>query len=174
MLNFLKKRRAFKEKTHTYYMAAQTQARLPVFYEDYNVPDTPYGRFDMIALHCYLLMRRLNKNGEAKQSQAIFDRMFKILALGMREMGVGDLSVPKKMKKFMHDFNGRATQYEKLLEAGDDAAMIEALRRNVYGTADEVAEGDVKKMLTYIKANMDLEEDVFIMPEQMTQTKEAA
>ncbi len=174
MFNFLKNRRAFQAKTRTYYMAAQSQARLPVFYEDYNVPDTPYGRFDMIALHCYLLIRRLNKAGETKLSQAIFDLMFKTLALGMREMGVGDLGVPKKMKKFMHYFNGRATQYEQLLMAGDDVGLKEALRRNVYGTADNVNDSDLDKMADYIKANMDLEGTAFAMPSQTISKKKAA
>lgn len=171
MFNYLKKRRAFKAKTHDYYMAAQSQARLPIFYEEYNVPDTPYGRFDMIVLHCYLLIRRLNKAGEKKLSQAIFDYMFKTLALAMREMGVGDLGVPKKMKKFMHSFNGRVTQYEKILAANDGTGLKEALRRNVYGTADDVKDADLDKMVAYIKVNMDLEGEAFCMPSHSTSNK---
>lgn len=161
-----------KEKAQLYYKAAEVQARLPVFYEEYEVPDTPYGRFDMIALHCYLLVRRLNENGEKRVSQKIFDIMFKTLALAMRELGVGDLSLPKKMNKFMQGFNGRANIYESAIESGDDEALKEALLRNIYGTAENVSDKDVAQMVRYIKANLELEGKTFASPE--TELKKVA
>lgn len=168
MFNYFKNRQIIKETAQKYYKAAQTQARQPIFYEQYNVPDTPYGRFDMIALHCYLLVRRLNKVGDPKTAQSIFDIMFKTLDLAMREMGVSDLAVPKKMKKFMQAFNGRAHEYEKAFQSGDDNALVGAIRRNIYGTADDVSEADLKGMASYIMMNTDLklEGTEFIKPKK--------
>lgn len=168
MFNFIKNRQNQKKKARILYKSAETQARQPVFYEEYGVPDTPYARFDMISLHCYLLVRRLNKAGERKIAQWIFDIMFKTLDLAMREMGVGDLSVPKKMKKFMQAFNGRANHYESALKAGDDAALMEVIKRNIYGTADVVNDLDLKMMVDYIKMNADLDltGEAFITPEK--------
>jgi len=156
MINYLKNRRAKRDMANAYYEAAQAQARQAVFYETYCVPDTPYGRFDMIVLHCYLLVRRLNEAGEPKVAQKVFDKMFKTLDLAMREMGIGDLSVPKKMKKFMKDFNGRATRYESALKSDDKQELIDAVRRNIYGTADDVSDANLEKMADYIKTNSDL------------------
>jgi len=168
MFNYFKNRRNVKQKARDYYKAAESQARQPVFYESCGVPDTPYGRFDMIALHCYLVVRRLNKAGEPKVAQKIFDTMFKTLDLAMREMGIGDLSVPKKMKKFMKDFNGRATRYESALQSGDQDALMDAVRRNIFGTADNVSDADLSKMVDYIKINADLDIEgvAFITPQQ--------
>jgi cytochrome b pre-mRNA-processing protein 3 len=168
MFRFIKNRQIVQEKAVLYYKAAETQARQPVFYEDFNVPDTPYGRFDMITLHCFLLVRRLNEVGEGNVAQKVFDVMFKTLDMAMREMAISDLAVPKKMKKFMKDFNGRATRYQQALEAGDDNVLKEAVRRNIYGTADDVCDSDLQNMVDYIKANADLSAEglEFITPEK--------
>ena len=91
------------------------QARQPVFYESYGVPDSVDGRFEMIALHCYLLMRRLQAAGDKALSQKLFDIFFVSMDQSLREMGVGDLAVPKHMKRMMNGFNGRADGYEQAL-----------------------------------------------------------
>lgn len=167
MFNFIQEYQARKARAQSCYDAAEAQARLPVFYEQYGVPDTPYGRFDMIALHCYLLVRRLNNAGEEKVAQKVFDIMFRTLDMAMREMGIGDLSVPKKMKRFMHAFNGRSRRYEAALTEGNDEALHEIIRKNIYGTAESVGVGHIQKVADYIKTNADLKMtgDGFVMPE---------
>ncbi len=126
------------------YLLLVEQARRPEFYERAGVPDTVDGRFDMIALHGFLLMHRLKAEGEAagKLTQAVYDAMFADLDRSLREMGVGDLGVPKQIKRMVRAFHGRVAAYDSALE-GEADALIEALRRNLFGTVspepDQVA-----------------------------------
>src|SRR5262249_51919508 len=85
------------------------QARAPVFYQIYGVPDTVNGRFEMIVLHAVLLLRRLSTEPEPGRvlGQRIFDRFCEDMDANLREMGVGDLAVPRTMKRFGEAFYGR-------------------------------------------------------------------
>jgi len=109
------------------------QARQPDFYNKLGVPDTYNGRFDLIALPAFIIMRRLKsigKNGEAL-SQALFDCMFTDIDKNLREMGVGDLSVGKKIKNLASAYYGRIKAYEGgLLET--DEFLEAAFKRNIY------------------------------------------
>jgi cytochrome b pre-mRNA-processing protein 3 len=119
------------------YGAIVAQARLPVFYLTYGVPDTVEGRFDMIVLHLVLLFRRLAREPKEVRSlaQGVFDRFCRDMDHNLREMGVGDLSVPKEMQRLGEAFYGRADVYERALAAGEEGApmLITALARNVLG-----------------------------------------
>lgn len=132
--------RRLKELTATadqLYAEAVRQARTPVFYDGLGVPDTLDGRFEMISLHVFLLIDRLRRDGEEGRelAQALFDAMFTDMDVCLREMGVGDLSVGKKVKQMAEGFNGRSIAYSEALEAGEPGEPLrEALRRNVYGT----------------------------------------
>src|ERR1700739_217780 len=95
------------------YGAIVAQARLPGFYLAYGVPDTVEGRFDMIVLHLVLLFRRLAREAEFRElAQGIFDRFCNDMDHNLREMGVGDQSVPKEMRRLGEAFYGRAGVYE--------------------------------------------------------------
>lgn len=111
------------------------QARLPSFYLRYGVPDTVDGRFDLIVLHLFLLGERMA--GESGKAQALmpalFDRFCVDLDHNLREMGVGDLTVPRRMKSYAEAFYGRREAYRKALAANDRAALSSALARNVFG-----------------------------------------
>lgn len=111
------------------------QARQTVFFADYGVPDTLDGRFELICLHAFLYLHRLKAvRPEAKPfCQSFFDRMFADFDRSLREMGVGDLSVGKHVKRMARAFYGRILSYEAGL-AGDDSALAAALARNVFGT----------------------------------------
>jgi len=110
------------------------QAREPLFYAQYKVPDTVEGRFDMLVLHLFLYLRRLSGPGfQDGVGQPLFDRFCSDLDGNLREMGIGDISVPKRMQKFGRAFYGRSTAYAKALAAGDRAAGAVALARNVFG-----------------------------------------
>lgn len=126
------------------YSEIVAQSRSPGFYADLAVPDTLEGRFEMILLHQIFVYRRLGELGpEGKDlAQRAFDLFLSDMDQSLREMGVGDLSVPKRMKDMTGAFFGRAKAYTEALEAGDsdDSAATEAgdalaaaLRRNVYG-----------------------------------------
>ncbi len=110
------------------------QAREPVFYGTYKVPDTPDGRFDMIALHAALVMRRLRAEAALSPdiAQALFDQMFAEFDESLREMGVGDLKVGRVVKGMAKGFYGRLASYGSCLDANDRTGLEDALRRNVY------------------------------------------
>ena len=104
------------------YEAATRQARLPAFYADLRVPDTIEGRFELYTLHVILLVCRLKGEGAeaAEISQALFDSYLRSLDDALRDMGVGDLSVGKKMRKLGQAFYGRAKAYDAALAADSD------------------------------------------------------
>lgn len=108
-------------------------ARRPFFYADYGVPDTVDGRFDLLLLHVCLLMLRMIDHAGLKQQ--LFDLMFADMDRSLREMGVGDMSIGKKMKPMLAGFYGRANAYKSALENADDTALIAALSRNLFGLA---------------------------------------
>lgn len=108
------------------------QAREPVFYERLHVRDTVNGRFDMLILHLWLVLRRLQPvDGGAGLSQGLFDRFCADMDDNLREMGVGDLTVPKRMQAFGEAFYGRTSAYDLAFEAGGDD-LAQALSRNVF------------------------------------------
>ncbi len=108
------------------------QARQPGFYTVCAVPDTVQGRFEMIALHAFLVMRRLKTGGAASWlAQDLFDLMFADMDRNLRELGTGDLAVGKRIKKLAKAFYGRVAAYEDGLAPGS-ARLDEALARNVY------------------------------------------
>jgi cytochrome b pre-mRNA-processing protein 3 len=113
--------------------AIVAQARQPVFYASLGVPDTLDGRFELIALHGFLVMHRL-KSDEAGTALAreVAEEIFRDLDASLREMGAGDLGVGRRVKKMGEAFYGRIAAYDAAL--ADGAAMEAALRRNLYGT----------------------------------------
>jgi cytochrome b pre-mRNA-processing protein 3 len=116
------------------YGRAVVAARDPYFYTDLGVADTLDGRFDLVGLHSFLLIRRLRAApppGPAL-AQAIFDAMFSDMDMNLREIGVGDLAVGRRVKTMWEAFHGRAATYEQHMEAGDVAGLAEALGRNVW------------------------------------------
>ena len=120
------------------YRAMVEQARRPAFYRELGVPDTPEGRFEMIALHAALVLRRLRREGLPGQAlgQALFDLMFADLDAGLRELGVGDLGVGTYIKRLAGQFYARlAALDEGLGDAGPAGSQHGAappmLRANV-------------------------------------------
>ena len=117
-------------------------SRLPVLYRDYGVPDTVMGRFEVLGLHVALVLRRLKDLPPPADSlaQDVIDQFFADLDSSLREIGIGDVSVPKKIKKLGQAFYGRAQAYDEALvaEAASDA-LERALARNVLDKPDEPA-----------------------------------
>lgn len=143
---WLKRRKDRQEKARALYFAAASQARQPAFYQEMGVPDTVDGRFEMTALHVFLVMNALGADNKAL-AQALFDRMFKVNDQTMRQAGIGDLSVPRHMKRMMTAFNGRAHAYANALQNGQ---MADALRRNVYGTMENAAQPAMARLENYV------------------------
>jgi cytochrome b pre-mRNA-processing protein 3 len=122
------------------YTASVKAARDPLYFELLAVPDTLDGRFDLVGLFVALLIRRLRNFSSPGPAlaQAVFDAMFADMDFNLREMGVGDISVGKRMRDMWEAFHGRAVAYESPLAAGDLASLTAALARNVWrGAAPE-------------------------------------
>ncbi|MFI4966500.1 MAG: ubiquinol-cytochrome C chaperone family protein [Caulobacterales bacterium] len=121
------------------YARAVEQSREPALYADLGAPDTVEGRFELYSLHVVLLLDRLRGHGEpaAEVSQALFDTYVKSLDEALREMGVGDLAVGRKMRKLGEAFYGRGKSYEAAFAALPDEGPLRALLgRTVYAEAD--------------------------------------
>ena len=133
----------------TLYGMIVAQARLACFYRDYAVPDTINGRFDLIVLHLALVLDRLAPDpGTHALRQGVFDRFCADMDDNLREMGVGDLKVPKEMRRIGEAFYGRARAYRTALSVADDAALLKALQRNIYGGAEGAA---VARLAAYVR-----------------------
>lgn len=121
------------------YASVVAQARTPSLYADLGVPDTPEGRFELYSLHVYLILERIKDQGAlaADVGQALFDTYLSGLDHGLRELGVGDLSVGKRMRKLGEAFYGRVQAFEQALAALPDREALEALiARTAYAGAD--------------------------------------
>jgi cytochrome b pre-mRNA-processing protein 3 len=116
------------------YAKAVDAARAPAFYRDLGVPDTIEGRYEMIVLHVVLLLRRLraDRTRQARLAQAVVDYMAADLDRSMRELGIGDLSVGRFMKRLGEGLYGRAAAYDKALDEEDGPALEAALVRNIF------------------------------------------
>lgn len=113
------------------------QARQPDFFRELGVPDTMDGRFEMIALHAFLIFQRLKGQGDkaAAVAQMLYDNLIKDMEASLRQLGVGDAGVGKRVRALTEALHGRIKAYETAL-GGSQIDMEGALRRNLYGTID--------------------------------------
>lgn len=123
------------------YDLAVRQARQPAFYTTLGVADRIDARFELYTLHVLLLVMRLRDEGEqgAEAAQALFDTYVSALDHALRELGVGDISVGKKMRKLGEAMYGRMTAYEGPLRDGDAGTLAAGLARNVFESDDPAA-----------------------------------
>lgn len=130
-----------RRRAHELYVAVATAARRPEFYAALGVPDTTEGRYDVLSLHMILVLRRLKaeKARTAAFAQLVFDVMFRDVDDTLREMGVGDLRVGKKVRGYAEAFFGRALAYERALDG--EESLERALGRNVFGDEDAPGAG---------------------------------
>ncbi len=142
-LSFFKKDPAL-EAGEALYAAAVEQARMPALYATFGTPDTVEGRFEQVALHVYLILRRLKKDdpGAKKVGQKLFDVMFQNLDDALRELGVGDMSIGRKIRTLAGNFYGRVAAYEDgLASANGDDDLAKALGRNIFEDEDAETAG---------------------------------
>ncbi|MEM7444831.1 MAG: ubiquinol-cytochrome C chaperone family protein [Pseudomonadota bacterium] len=150
------KRKLPTEEATSAYQTIVSQARLPFFYLDCGVPDTLDGRFDLIVLHAFLLMHRTAGEGEVADqfNQTVFDVMFADMEGNLRTMGVSDLRIGKKVKEMARAFYGRSVAYREALADTDDAALYDALQRNLYRLADP-RDVELASMVAYTRKQAD-------------------
>lgn len=131
------------------YIALVEQSRKPFFYTDCAVPDTLDGRFEIILLHVFLALRGLKaEGGQEEQSRLLQEALFDDMDRNLREMGVGDMGVGKRVKVMSRAAYGRLESYTLVWE--DEQGLREALERNVYRGA-QVAPAAVEKLLAYVR-----------------------
>jgi len=158
MFAMFKQKNNYMDDAARVYAVCLLRSREAVFYEGMAVPDSFDGRFDLLCLHVFLVMDRLGE-GYAAFNQALFDVMFQDMDQTLREMGIGDMGVPKHQKKMMMGFNGRMESYATAARAGREAFGA-VLRRNVYGTVSDVDAAAVSRCVDYVFHNREMLQDV--------------
>jgi cytochrome b pre-mRNA-processing protein 3 len=138
------------------YGAIVAQARSPVFYGDYGVADTVAGRFDLLVLHLVLFIRRLRREPAAIRAlgQGVFDLFCRDMDHSFREMGIGDLAVPKHMQRVAEAFYGRAAAYDDAIDQPGDEPLAATLARNIFAEAAVPSAGGVR-LARYVRAAID-------------------
>jgi len=143
--------------SRTVYERIVAQARQPAFYARHGVPDTPEGRFEMLALHLFLVLHRLkHERGDpaaATLAQELTDRMVADMDANLREMGAGDLGVGRRVKRMAGGLYGRIAAYEAALDKGE-AELQRTVRDVVFATAAP-SDGQVARMTRYMVAARD-------------------
>ena len=134
------------------YGAIVAQARRPGLYLVFSVPDTVNGRFEMVVLHATLVLRRLDAEPvpPRRLGQGIFDLFCSDMDANLREMGVGDIAVPRKMRAIGEAFYGRKRAYEAALASSVPQPLAAALARNVYGS-DPAGNSGIDKLVGYVR-----------------------
>ncbi|WP_448189699.1 ubiquinol-cytochrome C chaperone family protein [Azospirillum sp. sgz301742] len=134
------------------YSRIVAQARRPEFYDTLGVPDTLDGRFDMVALHLFLAMHRLKGQGAAAdaRSRRLFEVVTADFERSLRELGVGDQGISRRVTAMVGGVKGRVMAYDAALAIGEQAVEV-ALDNNLYGTVPEPDPRDLAAMAGYIR-----------------------
>ena len=161
--HFRKPRLAPSGTIEAIYGTIVTQAREPLFYRDLGVRDTVNGRFDLLLLHLWLVLRRLKSAGSgAALSQALFDRFCNDMDDNLREMGVGDLAVPRRMQAFGEAFYGRTAAYDMALNDGREALAAAICKNLLDGEGIERA-GELAAYAEAVMASLAQTDDAAIL-----------
>lgn len=161
--HFRKPRLAPRGTIEAIYGMIVTQAREPLFYRDLGVPDTVNGRFDLLLMHLWLVLRRLNSAEAGKdRSQALFDHFCNDMDDNLRELGVSDLKVPKKMQAFGEAFYGRTAAYDMALTEGREA-LAQALCKNALNGENIEKARQLAAYVEAVMAALDRQDEAALM-----------
>lgn len=160
-LRNLFRRRSHRDAGFLMYGAIVAQSRQPVFFTDLGVEDSFEGRYEMLVLHVFMVLIRLRKEDEGAEElgQAVFDTMFADLDISLREMGVGDLSIAKRIKKLASAFYGRVGVYDAALRADGNDALEQALQRNVFADSEGTRPA-ADKLAAYVQSSLSVLDEV--------------
>lgn len=166
---------AFRRSVHdnniyALYGMIVAQVRLGVFYTAYGIPDTVQGRFELLVLHLVLVLRRLGREPQTATAagwvrreslgQLLFDAFCRDLDANLREMGVGDMGVPRRMRRFGEEFYGRQAAYHAALDGSDPPVLENALARNIFEI--DALEARVTRLADYTRAAAAQLEDAYV------------
>jgi len=134
ILDWISKRKQRKRNAHNLYGSIVALSRSPVLYSDLCVPDTLEGRFELLVLHVFVFLDRLRSAGVETRplAQEVVDLFFKDMDTTSREVGVGDLVVPKKMRKLAVVFGERMAEYENAMSHSDSSILAKELEQNIF------------------------------------------
>ena len=153
---FKKKNKEIKELCLTLYKFIVKQARTKEFYSSLKIPDTIDGRFELIVLHFFFLERNLDK--EIEKDQLVYKELLEIIYkdfdMSLREIGVGDLSVGKKIYQMTEAFSGRLFAYRKFNNKKNLYTMETTIKRNIYGTLKNIDAKYLETIKLYIIDSM--------------------
>ncbi len=155
MFGLLKKKKPYEGEAFAVYERLMEASRASEFYQEMGVPDSFDGRFDCLIAHTFMVVEVLKeKDFERAESfnQALFDRIFVQMHITLREIGVGDVGIPKHQQKMMKAFNGRVHAYSDAIKAGE---LEDVLVRNLYGTVDAPDDKAVKAFADYMGKSLD-------------------
>lgn len=139
-----------RQTAHALYLTLVEKARQERFYAEMDVPDTLDGRFEMILLHLFLVLHRLKEVPQTKPfRQQLMEVFMEDMDRSVRELGVSDTGVGKRVKKMAAAMYGRIAAYDMTLD--DEAALKAALRRNLYGTVETLPDASLNAMQEYLQ-----------------------
>lgn len=150
----LSERRRLQRAANNLYGAIVAQARRPYFYSVLGVPDTVTGRFEMLALHMFVFMERMRDKPAEPIVQAVTDVFFREQDLAMRELGIADMKVPKRMHRLADGFYARATQYRGCIDAQDHEGLAGVLAAGIVDR--EASDPGARALADYMRAALDL------------------
>lgn len=148
------------------YEAIVAAARQPAIFSQWNVPDTPLGRYESLSLHMILFLRRTKDaaGGLPALGQEVVEEFFKDVDHSLRELGIGDASVPKRMKKLARMFYGRAASYDGPIGMEDAKGLTDALTRNIFPDAKDWPQGiDFARHALAVAKSLDQQPDAAIL-----------
>ncbi len=133
MLRSLKRRAQFHRKAGEIYGAIVTQARQPAFYAHLGVPDTPTGRYEMVVIHLFLVLERLRREGSSTEpvAQELIDAFVADMDDSLRELGTGDIGVPRRVRRAAAGFYARSKDYRVAMAAPGAQGLEMALERHL-------------------------------------------
>ncbi len=149
---FRRKKKPDVEFAAALYARTAERARAPELFERFGIPDTLDGRFDALSLHAWLMIDRLRLERDGEElAQAFFDAMFSHLDQTLRQIGVQDLGVGRRIKIMAEGLHGRALAYREALGGDGKMTLVEALRRNAYGGRPPARDEMVPLLETHIR-----------------------
>lgn len=173
------RRKSGPSTTHKIYSMLVHRARDPLYYDQLGVADIPEGRFEILALHVGLVIRRLGRDGEKARSlaQSLFDLMFADLDMNLRELGVGDLSVGKQVKRLAAQFYARLDVLNEAFDQQDHQRLRPMLVTNVYNGAATPSASQLDQLINLLVAleqcldrqdTNELMKGVLVLPQDLT------
>lgn len=140
-----------KREAYETYAQIVSQARDPRLFQEFAIPDTLDGRFEAIVLHLFVHLEAWEKQyGKEREefSRLVMEAFFADMDRSLRELGVGDTGVGRRVKQMAKAFYGHAQAYRETIDNRE--AFVEALKRNAYGTLKEIPAGKPERLAEYV------------------------